>query len=230
MDAMIRDRRLGSARTTTQLRATVVVHRPVFPDRGDALGATASRGALLAGGRTPARAVARAGVLGGGAAGRVDLRAGALATTTDSAREAGSGSATVPADWTDVIESRATAASIGDAALFGATTLVGTSRTVGSLAVVSMIAATGFVSAVFALASVCSARAESTDSGVESGLRRLSSVEVRAAVAGFSSCTIHAPQAIATNATMPAPFHTFALMGARCGAVPHHLHEPMLAG
>jgi len=48
--------------------------------------------------------------------------------------------------------------------------------------------------------------------------------------AGGSSCTSHAPQAIATNARTPAPFQTYGPIGARSGCVPHQRQAPSFVG
>lgn len=74
IDATILDFLFGSARTMTQPRATVVVHRDAgLRDPVDDFGATATRGAALVGGRT----TLRAGVVAGSTAGaRTEFRTG----------------------------------------------------------------------------------------------------------------------------------------------------------
>jgi hypothetical protein len=185
MEATIRDFLLGSARTITQFLAMVLVHRDAaFRERGDAdaFGATATRGAAFAGGRTTPRVVAREGAATGG---RTAFRAGArtragagTGSRTDaravsrtvsratgttgvvSTAGAGSGSAIAPADCMEVIESDAGTipASIGCAIVSASTTLADVSRAT--------------LSTVFSLAKGSAARAESGEMALESGLRR----------------------------------------------------------
>lgn len=69
---------------------------------------------------------------------------------------------------------------------------------------------------------------ESVDAD-ESGLR-MALILAAETSAGGSLCTSHAPQAIATNATTPAPFQTYGPIGARAGCVPHQRHAPSFAG
>jgi hypothetical protein len=96
-----------------------------------------------------------------------------------------------------------------------ATTLVDVSRTV--------------VSTPPALASVSDTTAESTSAADESGLSNTSNRSF-GVLLGASLWTIHAPHAIDTKAAMPTPFHIQGPIGARSGLVPHHRHDPAVAG
>jgi hypothetical protein len=82
---------------------------------------------------------------------------------------------------------------------------------------------------MLASASVPAETEESTEPAAESGLSTASSRAFETS-AGGSSCTSHAPHAMATNVAIPTPFQTYGPTGVRAGLVPHQRHSPSRSG
>jgi len=198
-------------------------------------------------GATGARASVRAGVRAGAgvaerSTGRRDARTGAPAgggagidsATTGSRTGSGTG---VGSTCGGALSTGATTAGAGCAGLTTVSTAA-TNVAGGWLSESTDDATTAVVSGAIAesttgvadgisLASEPAAT-KSLDSD-ESGLR-MALILAAETSAGGSSCTSHAPHAIATKATTPAPFQTYGPIGARSGCVPHQRHAPSFAG
>ena len=219
-------------------------------------GAGAGAGVLLgAGARSATGAASRSGVraivrpLDAGARGLVDVEPGndggsafgsaALARgRSGSFREGGSEGAT--GSMIGGIESTVSTVATGSTddcvieSVIAATTSATASSVVSeaTTAVESYCAAESITAAaesMLASASVPAETEESTEPADESGLSTASSRAFETS-AGGSSCTSHAPHAMATNVAIPTPFQTYGPTGVRAGLVQHQRHSPSRSG
>ena len=212
IDAMIRDRRLGSARTIAQFRATDTTHRPVLRDRDGAFTTARDFFGVLAGALARVlagvRGVARddepffAGV-GAGAADLAIVRregagAGAGSTTT-----VDSGGATVPADC--IVTGGAS--DTGGAAASWATDSESSAATAESAWTIAT-AESGMPTV-----STRAATFRPIETGAGWFVGRVSATKVGAgavtgaAVDGVSRLASHAPMASDANVSAPTAFH-----------------------